>query len=72
MDPKRFKEAYQRLQSLDERLTYRVRPRDRGSLSPPRPEKLEVKLRDLASYTIELKEIVNDLFVAIASKSDDT
>ncbi len=70
MDPKTFKQAYQRLQHLDERLTYRIRPRDRGSLSRPRLEQLDEKLRDLASYTLEIKEVLNDLFVAIAAKPE--
>ena len=68
MDPKQFKEAYQRLQDLDERLNYRVRPRDRGSLRRPGPDQLEAKIRDLATYTLEVKEILNDLFLAIAAK----
>ena len=71
MDPNQFKEAYQRLQNLDERLTHRIRPRDRGSLSQPRPEQIENKVRDLANFTLELKEIMNDLFVAIAAKPDE-
>ena len=72
MDRNRFKKAYQRLERLDERLTYRIRPRDRGSLSQARPEQIESKIRDLATFTLELKEVMNDLFVAIASKPEDT
>jgi hypothetical protein len=40
MDPQRLKDAYQKLQTLD----------------------------DLASYTVELKEVVQELILAIASK----
>jgi hypothetical protein len=68
MDPQRLKDAYQKLQQLDERLTYKVRPKT-GSLNRPTAEQLEQGLRDLASYTVELKEVVHDLFQAIAGKA---
>lgn len=68
MDPQRLKEAYQKLQSLDERLTYKIRPRGAGPLTRPNPDQLEQSLRDLASYTVELKEVVQELFLAIAGK----
>jgi hypothetical protein len=68
MDPQRLKDAYQKLQSLDERLTHKVRPRPGGALVRPTPEQLEVAMRDLASYTIELKEVIQELFLAIASR----
>lgn len=67
MDPQRLKDAYQKLQLLDERLTYKVRPKS-GSLSRPTVEQLEQNLRDLSAYTIELKEVVQELFLAIAGK----
>jgi len=67
MDPQRLKDAYQKLQLLDERLTYKVRPKA-GSLSRPTVEQLEQSLRDLSTYTIELKDIVQELFLAIAGK----
>ncbi|HEX9942813.1 MAG TPA: hypothetical protein VGG03_12400 [Thermoanaerobaculia bacterium] len=68
MDPQRLKDAYQKLQSLDERLTHKVRPRQGGALVRPAPEQLEASLRDLAGYTVELKEVVQELFLAIAAK----
>jgi len=68
MDPQRMKDAYQKLQSLDERMTHKVRPRAGGGLVRPSPEQLEVALRDLAAYTIELKEVVQEMFMAIAGK----
>lgn len=68
MDPQRLKDAYQKLQLLDERLTYKVRPKSSGSLSRPTVEQLEQNLRDLAAYTVELKEVVQELFLAIAGK----
>lgn len=69
MDPQRLKDAYQKLQTLDDRMTHKVRPRSGGSLTRPSSEQLEQSLRDLASYTVELKEVVQELILAIASKS---
>ncbi len=68
MDPARFKEAYARLQHLDERLTYKISPGKSPGLSRAGSQQVEEKLRDLAAFTIELKEILDELFVAIASK----
>lgn len=68
MDPQRLKDAYQKLQLLDERLTYKVRPKSGATLSRPTSEQLEQNLRDLATYTVELKEVVQELFLAIAGK----
>lgn len=66
MNADQFKEAYVRLQLLDERLTHRVRPRG-GSLTRPSLDQLEEKVRELAEYTVEMKEILDDLFRAIAA-----
>jgi hypothetical protein len=71
VDAQRLKDAYQKLRSLDDRLTYKVRPRPGGPLVRPSPEHLEVALRDLAAYTVELKEIVEELFLAIAGRPKD-
>lgn len=68
MDPQRLKEAYQKLQSLDERMTHKIRPRAGGSLVRPSAEQLEQSLRELSLYTVELKEVVQELFLSIASK----
>jgi hypothetical protein len=68
MDPQRLKDAYTKLQSLDDRMTHKVRPRVGGSMTRPSAEQLEQSLRELASYTVELKEVVQELFLAIASK----
>lgn len=68
MDPERLKAAYQKLDLLDERLTYKVRPRTGRGYSRPGIDQVEERLQDLAQYTVELKEVVHDLFVAIASK----
>jgi hypothetical protein len=68
MDPQKLKDAYYKLQSLDDRLTWRVRPRSGGPLVRPSAEHLEQGLRELATYTVELKEILDQLFQAIASR----
>jgi hypothetical protein len=68
MDPQKLKDAYQKLQTLDERLTFKVRPRSGGPMTRPNPEQLEQSLRDLASYTVELKEVIQELFLAIAGR----
>ena len=67
MDPDRFRAAYQRLQNLDERLTHKVRPRSHTTLSRATHEQLEGRVRDLADYTLELKEIMDDMFQAVAA-----
>jgi hypothetical protein len=69
MDAQRLRDAYQKLQSLDERLTHKVRPRAGGALVRPSPDHLEHALRDLAAYTVELKEVVEELFLAIAGRA---
>ncbi|HLX10669.1 MAG TPA: hypothetical protein VKY89_22665 [Thermoanaerobaculia bacterium] len=71
MDAQRLRDAYQRLQSLDDRLTHKVKPRAGGSLMRPSPDHLELALRDLATYTVELKEIVEELVLAIAGRPKD-
>lgn len=69
MDPDRLKRTYERLVLLDERLTHKVRPRDRGTLSRHDPDRAEHQLRDLATYTVELKEIVGELILSIGSRA---
>ncbi|HEX2164239.1 MAG TPA: hypothetical protein VHM02_09840 [Thermoanaerobaculia bacterium] len=67
MDPQRLKAAYDQLQSLDERLAHKLRPRA-GSMVRADAERLEERLRDLADYTLELKDVVAELIRAIASR----
>ncbi|HVS63017.1 MAG TPA: hypothetical protein VMT85_05860 [Thermoanaerobaculia bacterium] len=67
MDPKRFREAYTKLQLLDERLTYKLKPRAMGAARAS-VEQVEDRVRDLSAFAIELKEILEALFVAIGSK----
>jgi hypothetical protein len=70
MDPNRLKQAYAKLRALDERLTYKVRPRSGGTglLARPTADQLEEKVRDLADYTLELKDVVQELILAIGSR----
>ncbi len=67
MDPNRLKEAFQRLEALDERLTYKIRPRA-GSMVSPTADQVDDKLKDLATYTIELKDILRELMLSFARK----
>lgn len=68
MDPQRMREAYEKLQSLDDRMTHKIRPRSTLSVTRGNPEQLDAAVRDLAAYTIELKEVVQELFLAIAGR----
>ena len=68
MDAKRFQEAYEQLQALDDRLTYKVRPRRGGSMGRLTQEQLEEQQRALAEYTIGIREVLQQLFEAIAAK----
>lgn len=68
MDPQRLKDAYQKLQTLDDLYTHKVKPRAGGGLVRPTTEALEQSLRDLSNYTVELKEVVQELFLAIAGR----
>ena len=67
MDPKRLKDVYDRLEGLDDRLSYRLRGR---SASPSRAtqEQLEDRVRDVSEYVLELRELVRDLIQAIAAR----
>lgn len=66
MDSKRFHEAFERLQALDEIATYKVRPKA-GAMRRLNIDQLAEQQRDLADYTINLKEILNELFQSIAT-----
>ncbi len=68
MNAKRFRAAYQRLQLLDER-TYKVRMKP--GTSRMTTEQIEDRCRDLAAYTIDLKEVVDELFQAIAGRDSE-
>lgn len=66
MNAERFREAYVKLQLLDERTTHKLRGRAAG-IGRLSTEQLEDRVRDLSTYTIELKEVLDELFQAIAS-----
>ena len=68
MDPERMKEAYQQLEALDERLTYKIRAGSRGSMIQPTPEQLNAKLVDLANFSLELKDILREFMLAFAKR----
>lgn len=65
MDPNRLKEAYQRLELLDERLRYKITPRS-STMTSPSVDQVDAKLRELATYTLELKDIMKDFMLAFA------
>ena len=66
MDSKKFHEALEKLQTLDEISTYKVRPRA-GAMRRLNIDQIAEQHRDLAEYTIQLKEILHELFQAIAT-----
>ncbi|MDX1501027.1 MAG: hypothetical protein R3325_01605 [Thermoanaerobaculia bacterium] len=68
MDAERFREAYRRLERLEERQNHRIRPREGMSLGGATPRQLEERLKDLAGYTLELEQILRELFLAIAGQ----
>lgn len=68
MDPQKMKEAYQRLEALDDRLAYKVRPKTR-SMVQPSPDQINSHLRDVAEFTLELKEILRDFMLSFAARS---
>ena len=68
MDPNRFKEAYARLESLDDRLAHKIRSRSVRARTSPTTESLDERLRDVAEFTLDLKDIVRELMLAIAAK----
>ena len=69
MDSKRFHEAFERLQALDELHIYKVRPRA-GALRRPNIDQIADQHKELAEYTIGLKEVLYELFESIASPTD--
>ena len=69
MDPKRLKDVHDRLESLDDRRSYRLRARSSG---PGRAslEQIEDRLRDVTEYTLELRTLVYDLLLGLVAKPD--
>ncbi|HRC84788.1 MAG TPA: hypothetical protein PK413_04180 [Thermoanaerobaculia bacterium] len=67
MDPQRMKEAYERLQLLDERYASRLPRRERNLMHRPGLEQIEEQMKHLTSYTFELRDILEELFLSFAS-----
>ncbi|MEM7051386.1 MAG: hypothetical protein AAF604_17080 [Acidobacteriota bacterium] len=68
MDPRHLKQAIIRLQALDDRLTHKIRPSSRTTMTRPSTERLEEELRHLAQYSVELKEIVQLMLAGITNQ----
>jgi len=66
MDSKRFHEAFERLQALDDIYIYKVRPRA-GAMRRPDIDDIAEQHKHLAEYTIGLKEVLHELFESIAT-----
>jgi len=69
MDPNRLKEAYQKIESLDDRLSYKIRPQS-SFMSSPTTDQLDAKLKDLAHFSLELKDILREVILAFAKKPE--
>lgn len=69
MDPQKMKEAYMKLESLDERMTYKIR--SRGTTVQPTTDQLNAKMNELSTYTIELKEILQEFMLAFATRRSE-
>ncbi|MEM8993741.1 MAG: hypothetical protein AAGF23_03000 [Acidobacteriota bacterium] len=66
MDPERMKEAYQRLEALDERLSYKIRPK--GGYLQPSADQINHHVNDVANYVLELKDILRELMLSFATR----
>lgn len=70
MDPDKLADLRARMDYLDDRWTFHVRPESGGSLIRPSTEEVERKLRDLANYTIEIKQILLELLDELAPEEE--
>jgi hypothetical protein len=68
MDPQRMKEAYERLRYLEEHVAPRLRHHGSYALHRVGTEQLEDRLRQLTDYTLEISQVVRDLFEALANR----
>lgn len=71
MDAKRFKEAYARLDLVDDRLTYKIRTKSVKSRTAPSVDQLDERVKDLAEMTLEVKDVLKELMLSMASKPED-
>ncbi len=70
MDAQKLKEVYERLEILDDRLSHRLRRSSSAGAHRASPEDLEERLRDVATYVLELRELVAELMRALAARPD--
>lgn len=70
MDPKRFKETYVKLELLEDRLSYKIRSRSVRTRASPSIDNLDDRLKDLAEFTLDLKDCLKELMEAIAAKPE--
>lgn len=66
MNAEKLKEVHARLEALDDRLGHRIRAR--GGPSRATLEQVEDKLRDVAEYASELRELVHEFLLAFATR----
>ncbi len=72
MDPQQLKSVFAQLEALDQRLSYKLRQARRGSLVQPGIDQIANQVAELQEYTLELKEILRSLIMAIAAKPSTT
>ena len=70
MDAKRFKDAYARLDLIDDRLSYKIRTKSVKSRTAPSVDQLDERVKDLAEMTLELKDVLKELMLSMASKPE--
>ena len=63
MDAQKLKDVYDRLELLEDRLGHKLR---RPSTTRATAEQLEDRMKELVSYTSELRELVRDLVLCFA------
>jgi hypothetical protein len=68
VDPQRFKDAYARLDLLDDRLTYKIRERNLRARGGATVENVDERLREVGEFVLELKDVLRELMLAIAGK----
>ena len=64
MDSQRLKDVYEKLELLDDRLGHKLRARQ--GTSRLTVEQIEDKMKDLAAFSTELRDLVRDFVLAFA------
>jgi len=70
VDPTRLKQAFAHLEDLDQRLSFKLRANE-ASMIRPSADQLTTRMRDLSGYTLELKDVLRELIIAIASRPQE-